>query len=273
MYITEAFSIFIYQFLFQFPYMTLAWILCIYLNNGSFVDLAWPSGFLIMSLNFINNKGWYLRKIIIIIPLILCAIRFVIGWLVFRKHHIYEDSRWKLWRERWRNGNGILGIKSVPFNFFFFYHSQSLTNAFIISFPLILMTNNEYKSLYFLEIIGLLLWVSSFLLENIADSQLSKFKRKKTNGVLQEGLWKYSRHPNYFFEWMVWNSYVLMSLPSVNETWQYFYLILLPIVTYYFLVYFTGVPMAEESSLKKRGEIYSAYQKRTNMFFPWIPRI
>ena len=228
-----------------------------------------------MAIQFlINGKAILARKLLIVIPYIICGLRFMVGWTFRRKHYIKEDSRWELWREKWRQGNGIFSIKNIPINFFFFYHTQSLTNIFIISLPLILICNNEAKEIYLIEIFCFIFWFLSWMLENVADFQLTKHrKNKELRGTTKcTGLWRYSRHPNYFFEWMIWISYTISTFFSIKENYQYLILAMLPISTYYFLVHFTGIPMAEESCLKNRGEDYKEYQDRTNRFFLWFPK-
>lgn len=261
-------------FIFQVSYMTVAWILGIILKNGSMVDFAWPSGFFLMAIKFyIQGRGNNTRKLMIFIPYVVAGLRFMYGWTFKRKHYKYEDSRWNLWREKWKKGEGLFTIKNIQVNFFFFYHTQSLSNVFFMSLPLILISNNKDESIHLLEIVGLLLWIFGFIIENIADLQLSKFKRNKENkkNVMKSGLWKYSRHPNYFFEFILWISYSIMTIPSITEIWQYLILATLPIVAYIFLVHFTGVPMCEKQSIKNRGILYEYYQSETNMFFPWFP--
>lgn len=263
-------------FCFQFLWMNVAYVLCLTMNNGSWVDFAWPSGFTIMAAYFLKTGEADLsKKLIITVPYLIAGLRFVLGWIFARKHHKYEDARWNLWRERWRNGEGLFQIKSVALNFFFFYHTQSMTNVFIMSLPLYTICNSE-SPIGIFEIFGLLLWIVSFILENVADDQLTKFKIKnktnKLNNVMREGLWGYSRHPNYFFEFLLWISYAIMTYPSVTEDWQYIILILLPAVAYWFLIEFTGVPMCEKNSLKNRGETYKKYQDEVSMFIPWFPK-
>jgi steroid 5-alpha reductase family enzyme len=83
------------------------------------------------------------------------------------------------------------------------------------------------------------------------------------------GFWRYSRHPNYFFEWLFWFSFVGLAIGGES-----FYVALIgPIVMYLFLRYITGVPFAELSSLESRGDAYKQYQKETNVFFPWFPKL
>jgi steroid 5-alpha reductase family enzyme len=198
----------------------------------------------------------------------------MVGWAIGRNHWKKEDRRWEGWREKWRGGEGFFGITSVPVNFFFFYHAQSMSNVLFMSVPLFLMCNNNDPKIHFFEVLGFLIWCTAFYLENKADVQLTRFKMNKENRgkTMNQGLWAYSRHPNYFFEWCLWVSYMVMALPSAHQTWHYILLGFLPYLAYFFLVHFTGVPMAEKCSLKNRGEEYKKYQETTNMFFPWFPR-
>ena len=132
------------------------------------------------------------------------------------------------------------------------------------------------------EIIGILIWLSAFIMESVADMQkLSFFKKMKKlgqkNQVCNVGLWKYSRHPNYFAEWMVWNGLIIASIPS----WIILYekesliiwgllglgLLFISRLMYTTLVYYTGAIPSEYYSLQKRPG-YKSYQESTNIFFP-----
>lgn len=264
-------------FAYQFLHMNVAYILCVTMNNGSWVDFGWPSGFTVMAgYYFYTGEADLSKKLIITIPYLIAGLRFMLGWVFGRRHHKYEDARWNLWREKWRNGEGLFGIRSVAINFFFFYHTQSMTNVFIMSLPLYTICNSK-NPIGFIEVFGLLLWIVSFILENVADTQLNEFKIKnkgsKLNNVMREGLWGYSRHPNYFFEFLLWIAYAVIAYPSLDQYWQYLILFSMPIVAYWYLVDFTGVPMCEKNSLKNRGETYRKYQAEVNMFFPWYPKL
>ena len=110
----------------------------------------------------------------------------------------------------------------------------------------------------------------SILGEYVADKQLSSFKSNISNQgkVCQIGLWRYSRHPNYFFEWIHWWSYVLLNLGS-NNIW-----ISLsgPLLMLFFLIKVSGIPFSEQQSLKSKGIEYKRYIETTNMFFPGLPK-
>eukprot|EP00128_Syssomonas_multiformis_P010038 Colp12_sorted_trinity150504_noHs@4464 len=281
-------SFFTYNTLLQVSWLTFMWVICMVRKNGSMVDFGWPSGFTAMAIYCLaTGEGYFWRRFFICGLYILAGVRFMLGWAIGRKHWTHEDPRWNMWRERWRNGQGSFGIRSVALNFFFFYHAQSLTNAWFMSMPLWVACKNATAELSYYEIFAVALWFAAFAFENVADTQLTEFKKKQSRaakqakaegktfepGVMKSGLWRYSRHPNYFGEFLIWISYVVYTVPSVTSWWQVPSLVLLPYVAYFFLVHFTGVFMAEQASLKKRGAVYKQYQDETNMFFPGPPRI
>jgi len=265
--------------IFQVCWMSIMYVIALKIKNASMVDFGWPSGYLLMSIAFLfTYKGDITRRTIICGLYIITALRFNIGWLFGRGDWKVEDQRWKLWRERWQAGEGWFGIRSVEINLFFFYHAQSLTNVFIMSVPLHIACSDTTVGLRSLEYGALAFWLISFTFENIADFQLHLFKTRKQKGgshgtVMNEGLWKYSRHPNYFFEFLVWMSYSLFSISSVKYAWEIIDLALGMFVAYYFLVCFTGAYIGEKSSLKSRGDVYRRYQQTTSQFVPWFPLV
>lgn len=133
------------------------------------------------------------------------------------------------------------------------------------------------------------LFFACIVLETIADTQKRKFilsqksSNSKSESICKTGLWQYSRHPNYFFEWCIWNNYCiwaflnLLDIISINEiVKQHYFLIIVLILSVSYtmfdcLVYWTGCVPAEYYSTKKRPE-YKDYQQITNMFFPWFPK-
>ena len=260
---------------YHFLEMTFFYILYFVFNNGSYVDFGWPFGFTSMAIYYLYTTPSSTRTYLITIPFILAGLRFMFGWSFGRKHHLKEDRRWNLWRKRWSDGQGWFGIKSIGLNFFFFYHAQSLFNCFFMSIPLILMTKNN-SPINWNEYAGLALWFISFAIENISDVQLSKFKLKNKNspvlGVCKEGLWYYSRHPNYFGEFLISVSYFLMSISSARNNYEILMLALMVFFAYYFLVHFTGVWISEQGSVGRRGQEYIDYQNTTNIIIPWFPK-
>ena len=118
--------------------------------------------------------------------------------------------------------------------------------------------------------VGLGLWAAGILGESLADHQLARFRADpgQRGQVCQAGLWRYSRHPNYFCEWLVWVGYGIFALSS---PWGWLGLVA-PALMYHFLVNVTGIPMTEALSVKSKGEAYRSYQRTTNAFFPGPPR-
>jgi steroid 5-alpha reductase family enzyme len=114
---------------------------------------------------------------------------------------------------------------------------------------------------------GVIVWLIAVAGETIADRQLARFRRDPANRgqVCRAGLWRYSRHPNYFFEWVHWLSYVLIG-HGEWLTW------IGPVGMLLFLFRVTGIPYTEMQALKSRGDRYREYQSTTNVFFPWFPR-
>jgi steroid 5-alpha reductase family enzyme len=114
------------------------------------------------------------------------------------------------------------------------------------------------------------LWLISVLGESIADAQLRAFKKDSANKgkVCSKGLWNYSRHPNYFFQWMMWMAYLVFALAS-----PYGYLaIISPAIILYLLLRVTGIPITEEQSIRSKGDTFREYQKTTSAFVPWFKK-
>ena len=117
---------------------------------------------------------------------------------------------------------------------------------------------------------GAALWIVAASLERVADRQLQRFKADPANKgrTLRTGLWRYSRHPNYFFQWLTWVAYALVALEA-----PYGWIgLIAPAIMLYLILFVTGVPAAEESSLRSRGEEYRRYQRETSAFVPWFRR-
>jgi steroid 5-alpha reductase family enzyme len=172
--------------------------------------------------------------------------------------------------------------------------SQGLANASFLALPVFIIASNTSETFVLLEMIGLSIWLLAFILESIADFQKLEFlKKMKTEGkqrqVCNVGLWKYCRHPNYFYEWMVWNSLIIAAIPSWltlepisielfgNDYSDGLLLTLICILytsraMYKTLVFTTGAVPSEYYSVQKRPG-YKEYQQQTNRFFPGPRRL
>lgn len=185
-------------------------------------------------------------------------------WLVIgrARDHDEEDKRYQELRRRWRERGREQGT------FLVFFQAQALLAA-VLSLPVLLAASDE-DGLGLLAYAGASLWLVAAPLERLADGQLKRFRQdpERRDGVLKSGLWRYSRHPNYFFQWLTWVAYALIALEA---PWGWLGLSA-PAIMLYLILFVTGVPAAEESSLRSRGDAFRRYQRETSAFVPWFPK-
>lgn len=229
-------------------------------HNASFVDILWTMGVGLSAL-FLSQyySGNHSRSLLVASLCLAWALRlsFHLARRLWKKP---EDARYLAMRRKWKSKR--------DFYFFILFQAQAL---FIVIFtaPLIPALRNEvlFPSLY--DFIAICIWIVSIFGESLADLQLKRFLSKKENQgkVCKEGLWRYSRHPNYFFEWLHWWTYVFFAVGS--DLWLIS--LLGPAAMLLFLYKITGIPILERRSLENRGDSYRQYMKETNRFFPWFP--
>ncbi len=254
-------------------FMTFLWWLRRPLRNAGMVDFGWPVSLVMLAVFFyLTGTGWAPRRAVLCGMFAFCGLRFILGWFV-RNIRDGEDRRWNYWRRHWSEKGGPLGLRSEDANFLIFYHTQT-AYTLLGPAPLALASQNTLPEFHPLEILALCLWVLSFALENLADAQLDRFRKQAMGnvGVCRVGLWAYSRHPNYFFEFTLWVAYALFAWPSANNWVDYAFLLVVPVGMYWFLVHHTGIPLTEQASLERRGEPFRKYQLEVSRFFPWFPR-
>ena len=152
----------------------------------------------------------------------------------------------------------------APQYFFLFYQGQALV-ATLFSVPMLVAMRGPGVDRWCWA--GAAVWLMAVGGESIADGQLARWRADPANRgkTCRTGLWRYSRHPNYFFEWTHWFAYVLIGR-GAPLTW------LGPALMLLFLFRLTGIPHTESQALKSRGDDYRAYQRETSVFFPWFPR-
>ena len=157
----------------------------------------------------------------------------------------------------------------VALDFFLFFQAQALL-AVVLSVPALLAAFNGAARIEPLEIAAVALWAAALIGESLADLQLAAFKASPSSRgrACRKGLWRYSRHPNYFFEWLVWVAYALFAMAS---PWGALALIC-PALMLYLLLRVTGIPATEAQALRSKGDDYRRYQATTSVFVPWFPR-
>ncbi len=185
-----------------------------------------------------------------------------VAWVVVRRLGQGEDSRYRELRERWRSWG------REQLTFFVFYHAQGLL-AVVLSTPVLLACFNRHRGLEPVEWAGAGLWLVALVGQTVADRQLRRFKADPANRgkTMRYGLWRYSRHPNYFFQWLAWISYGLI---AVAAPWGWLGFVSAPLILF-LMLFVTGIPPSEEQALKRRAD-YTDYQRVTSAFVPWLPR-
>ena len=254
-------------------------------DRMSYVDIGWPWGLVLIGIVTLllsdgGSEGNSVRVIAVSLAYIFAGARMGIGALKMWKAGMLkkEFPRYEYQKHRWitagkTNVKLIMQVEVVL---------QGLANASFLAIPAFIIATNAGGPITILEALGLSIWLSAFILESVADNQKLAFlkamkKEGKRKQVCNIGLWKYSRHPNYFAEWMVWNGLIIASIPSwlalyENESLLIWLLLGCGLLfasrmMYTTLVYYTGAVPAEYYSVQKRPE-YKRYQEVTNRFFP-----
>lgn len=244
-----------------FVSMTITWLIQLKNKNAGIVDATWSYNFgLIAIIYFLYCNGASAQKMLMLLMVMAWSLR--LGTFLFiRNVGKKEDARYTKLREDWGSNANIKML--------FFFYLQGLLNM-ILSIPFLLMMQNEQEHISLLSWIGFVIWLMAICGEGLADAQLKNFKNNPDNKgkVCNVGLWNYSRHPNYFFEWMIWMGFFLAAC-SATYGWL---AIISPIIILWTLLKATGIPMTEEQSIRTKGDAYREYQKTTSAFVPWFPK-
>ena len=232
----------------------IGWILSLFTKNVNLVDSMWSLFFVVASITcLVSLDTSSSRHLAIATMVFIWAIRLTTH-LTQRNWGKPEDSRYQVIR---KNNEPYFKYKSI----YIIFGLQAIWAA-IISAPLI-ASFIDVRPYSFLDKIGLLIVLFGIIYETIADKQLKKFLSKKSNKVMDQGLWHYSRHPNYFGEFLVWWGFYLISIGS-----GYWFTIISPILMSILLLKVSGAELLESTIVNRRPG-YKNYIKNTSAFFPW----
>ena len=232
------------------------------LLNAGVVDVGWAAGLALVTLLYaVFAPGDPLRRWLIAAMVAVWSARLVAYLLRDRVLGRTEDPRYQHLRES--------GSVAATGSFFAFFQAQAIL-VVVLSMPMLIAAANPSPAWSTLEIGAVLLWATALAGETLADRQLERFKarRPRPGTTCRDGLWRYSRHPNYFFEWLVWVAYALYAVGSPGG------LIALsaPAIVLYLLFRVTGIPATEAQAIRSKGDDYRRYQATTSVFIPWCPR-
>ena len=229
-------------------------------NNFGVVDVVWSLAFAPVAAYYaLANDGWLPRRLVAAALFALWSLRLgTYLWSRVASHHPAEDPRYAVLRQRWGTG---------PKVFLPFFLGQGVL-VWLLTLPLYLLTKHTGPTIAPLEIAGAAIIALALAGEALADHQLKRFKAASDKPVCTRGLWRYSRHPNYFFQCLLWIGVATAAFPAPNG-WTS---IAAPIAMIYFILKVTGIPLTEELAVARKGEPYKAYQRTTSPLIPLPPK-
>ena len=246
--------------------MAFAWVVQQHTGNSGWVDTIWTfavgltgagAALWPMAGEGANARQWLVASLVA-----LWSVRLGMH-IAIRTAAIADDPRYAAFAAEW-------GL-NAPRRMFIFLQNQALGSVPLV-FAIFVAAHVPVSALRIQDLLGAVILLAGIAGEAIADAQLRRFRHDPANTgrVCDVGLWRWSRHPNYFFEWLGWLAYPVIAL-SGGYPWGWASL-LAPIFMYWILVHVTGIPPLEAQMLRSRGERYRAYQSKTSMFFPLPPR-
>ncbi|MBD3252560.1 DUF1295 domain-containing protein [Candidatus Pacearchaeota archaeon] len=257
--ISELFSLLVLSIIINLIIFLIAYLL----KSDKFTDITYALTFLILILIalFQNNFNFY--NLILVILITIWAVRLG-SFLFIRINYFKKDRRFD-------------GIREDFTKFMGFFLLQGLT-TWIILIPSLLFIFGQTKSINFLFFLGIIIWIKGFLFEAISDYQKFKFikNKKNKNKFINRGLWKYSRHPNYYGEILCWLGIFILTSPTlyIKSLPILFLGLVSPLFIYLLLRYVSGVKILEKNSDKKfkNNKKYKQYKKETNLLIPWFKK-
>ena len=242
--------------------MLVLWLIHLITRNAAIVDVGWACGLAMLAAIYAKwGTATPLRAGLIAAMGCIWGLRLGVYLLFTRVIGQPEEGRYVQLRKEWKT--------HVTLKFLAFFEFQALL-CVVLSGPFLFPALNRRADLSWVEFVGCGLWLAGMIGEATADAQLSAFKKNPASHgrTCRVGLWGYSRHPNYFFEWIIWMGLAVFALGSPLG----FIGLLSPALILYFLLRVTGIPATEAQALRTKGEDYREYQRTTSAFVPWFPR-
>ncbi|MEN8614926.1 DUF1295 domain-containing protein [Dehalogenimonas sp. THU2] len=243
-----------------FLYMTAMFTVAVQRRDNSVADIAWGPGFILVAgAAFIVAEDYLVRQALVLGTVTVWGLR--LASRIYRRNRGKgEDPRYQQWREEWGSSWMLRSYLQVFLLQGFF--------MWLISLPVVVIMAVSSDSLGWPDLLGGLVWLMGFLFEAVADRQLDNFLSDETNRgkILQSGLWRYSRHPNYFGEVFQWWGIFLIALSIPGAWWT----IAGPLTITWLILFVSGVPLLEKSM--RRNPEFREYASRTSVFIPLPPK-
>lgn len=243
-----------------FVYMTGVFVLATLKRDSSIVDIAWGIGFILVALlTFFLEAGFSWRQILVTGLVCIWGIRLA-AHIYLRNKGRGEDFRYAQWRRDW-------GKRFVIRSYFQIFLLQGVL-LLVISYPVILVNKSGTAAMTAWDVAGTGIWLLGFFFEAVGDWQLWRFKKDPRNRgkIMTTGLWRLTRHPNYFGEATLWWGIFLIALSA----WNGWMAVISPVLITFLLLRVSGVTMLEKKYAGNQA--FSEYARKTSPFFPWIPK-
>jgi len=241
-----------------FLYMTALYLLALRRKDNSIADVAWGSGFILVAwFTFILYGSFTLRQLTACLLVLIWGLRLSVR-IYLRNRGKGEDARYRKWREEWGKSFIIRSYLQI----FLLQGGILLLNIT----PVLFINTYAAGNPGLMDLLGVFLWVMGFCFESLADWQLDRFIKNPDNRgkIMDQGLWRYSRHPNYFGEVTMWWGIYILAL-SVPWGWAS---IIGPLTISYIILFVSGVPMTER--FMEDNPAFADYKRRTSAFIPWF---
>lgn len=242
--------------------MTVGWLVSLPLRNVTVVDSLWGLGFVLIAwIGFAWGEGYPVRRGMVAVLTSVWGLR-LCAYLSWRNWGKGEDPRYGKWRQASGEGFWLVSL----FKVFWLQALFLWVIAVVVQVPQVSAQPDHFTAW---DAAGLVVWAVGFVFETVADAQLARFKAdpRSAGQVMDQGLWRYSRHPNYFGECLIWWGLFLMALSVPGGVWT----VISPIVITLVLLKMTGVALTERTIVEHRPA-YRDYQRRTSTFIPWRPK-
>jgi len=239
-------------------YMTFWFIVSMIKKRNDVADIAWGLGFVLMAWISFCLSGYSFQALLVNSLVTVWGLR--LAWHIYnRNKNKPEDSRYLEWRKKWKN----FYLRS----FLQVFMLQGIF-LFLISLPVMFINHSVANGFGILDLVGLLVWGLGFYFESIGDRQLKAFIANPANRgkLMDKGLWRYSRHPNYFGEVTQWWGVFIIALSIPNA----FFTIIGPLTITILILFVSGIPLLEKKYAGRPD--WETYKKRTSIFIPLPPR-